>query len=132
GLIAVREHENLLFISGQGPLDEQGKPVYTGKLGQDLSLEEGYQAARLCGIHLLARVREYLGDLSRVDQIIKVFGLVACTPDFHDHPQVMNGCSDLLVDVLNQRGQHARSAMGTLVLPMNIPVEVEMIVSIRR
>ena len=132
GFISVREHDGLLFISGQGPLDEHNQPVWTGKLGQDLTVEEGYQAAQLCGINLLAKLKHYLGDLDRVDKVIKLFGLVASSPDFYDQPQVMNGCSDLMTDVFGQRGQHARSAMGANVLPMNIAVEVEMIVAIRK
>lgn len=129
GMIMVREHDNMLFVSGQGPLDEQGKPIWAGKMGKELTVKEGYQAAHLCGINLLAKVKNHLGDLERVDKVMKLFGLVASSSDFYDQPKVMNGCSDLMVDVFGQRGQHARSAMGTSVLPMNIAVEVEMIVS---
>lgn len=132
GLISVREHHDMLFISGQGPLDEHRNPVWTGKLGKDLTIEEGYQAAQLCGINLLAKLKNHLGDLDRIDKIIKIFGLIASSPDFYEQPAVLHGCSDLMVDVFGERGQHTRSAMGTNVLPMNIPVEVEMIVTIRK
>lgn len=131
GMVAIRQYENLLFVSGTGPNNVDGKPVYTGKLGAELSLEEGYKAARLCGINMLATVREYIGDLDRVAGIMKVFGLVASSPDFYDQPAVMHGFSDLMAEVLGDRGLHARSAMGTCCLPGNIPVEVEAIFQIR-
>lgn len=131
GLTMIQKHENLLFCSGNGPLKPDGTPMWTGKLGSDLTVEEGYQAARQCGINLLGKLKDFLGDLDKVDQIIKVFGLVASEPDFYKQPQVIHGFSDLMVDIFGQRGLHARSAMGTNVLPLNIPVEVEMIVRIK-
>lgn len=131
GIVAVRQYNDLLYVSGHGPTDPAGKPVYTGKVGTDLTVEEGYQAARLCGINILAAVREYIGDLDRIDSLIKVFGLVASGPDFFDQPAVMHGFSDLMVEVLGDRGLHARSAMGTCCLPNNIPVEVDAIFKIR-
>lgn len=134
GGVAVRQCGELLFVSGHGPTDQADPadpPLYTGKLGIDLTIKEGYQAARLCGINLLAAVREYLGDLDRVDCIVKAFGLVASGPDFFDQPAVMHGFSDLMVEVLGDRGLHARSAMGTCCLPRNIPVEVDLVVKIR-
>ena len=94
----------MLFVSGTGPNNVDGKPVYTGKLGAELSLEEGYKAARLCGINMLATVREYIGDLDRVAGIMKVFGLVASSPDFYDQPAVMHGFSDLMAEALGDRG----------------------------
>ncbi|MCI6375296.1 MAG: RidA family protein [Clostridiales bacterium] len=132
GIVAVRACGDLLFVSGHGPQLEDGTPVYTGKVGSDLTLEQGYEAARQCGINVLAAIREYVGDLDRVDRVLKVFGLVASAPDFYDQPAVMHGFSDLMVEVLGDRGLHARSAMGTNCLPGNIPVEVEAIVRIRR
>ena len=132
GIVAVRQCGDLLFNSGQGPEKADGTMLYTGKEGGELTLEEGYQAARQCGINLLAAIREYIGDLDRVDCVLKVFGLVASAPDFYDQPAVMHGFSDLLVEVLGDRGLHARSAMGTDCLPGNIPVEVEAIVRVRR
>ncbi len=131
GMVAVRQYKDLLFISGTGPNSPGKEPRYTGKLGEELTVEEGYQAARSCGIHMLAAVREYIGDLDRVNGIMKVFGLVAGSPDFYDQPAVMHGFSDLMVEVLGDRGLHARSAMGTNCLPGNIPVEVEAIFQIR-
>ena len=134
GVVAVRQCGDMLFVSGHGPTDQTDPadtPIYTGKLGADLTVEQGYQAARLCGINLLAAVREYLGDLDRVECIVKAFGLVASSPDFFEQPAVMHGFSDLMVEVLGDRGLHARSAMGTSNLPGNIPVEIELIVKIK-
>lgn len=134
GVVSVRQCGDLLFVSGHGPTDQTtpaDTPVYTGKLGADLSVEQGYQAARLCGINLLAAIRDYLGDLDRIEYLVKAFGLVASSPEFFDQPAVMHGFSDLMVEVLGERGQHARSAMGTCCLPRNIPVEVELVAKIR-
>jgi len=122
---------NLLFISAHLPVDENGNPVYTGKLGADLSIEEGYKAARLCGINMLATIEDYIGDLDRVDHFVKVLGLVNSAGDFSDQPKVINGFSDLMVEVFGYRGQHARSAMGAFALPKNVPVVVEAIVKVR-
>ncbi|MFD0872327.1 Endoribonuclease L-PSP [Chlamydia abortus] len=131
-IVPIRQHGNLLYTSGHGPeREDDGSPIWTGKLGKDLTVEEGYQAARECGIILLAQLKNYLGSLDRVDALVKVLGLVASSEDFYQQPQVMNGFSDLMVDVFGERGKHARSAMGTYVLPKNIPVEIEMIVRIR-
>lgn len=132
GIVAIQRHGNLLYTSGHGPeREDDGTPIWTGKLGKDLTVEEGYLAARECGIILLAQLKHYLGDLERVDQIVKALGLVASAEDFYQQPQVMHGFSDLMVEVLGERGKHARSAMGTNVLPKNIPVEIEMIVRIK-
>lgn len=131
GLVAIKQHENLLYTSGHGPEREDGTPIWTGKLGADLTVEEGYEAAKECGIILLGELIHYLGDLDRVDTIVKVLGLVASADDFYEQPQVMNGFSDLMLEVFGEKGKHARSAMGTNVLPKNIPVEVEMIVRIK-
>ncbi|MEH7073330.1 RidA family protein [Neobacillus drentensis] len=115
---------NLIFTSGQGT-DE-----YRGKLGEDISIEVGYQAARQCGLNLLAVIKNELGDLSKVKRIVKLLGLVNSSADFKDHPKVMNGCSDLLVEVLGENGRHARSAVGMAQLPHNNAVEIEMIVEV--
>ncbi len=134
GMVAIRQCGDMLFVSGHGPTDQSAPgdpPVYTGKLGTDLTIEEGYQAARLCGINILATIRDYLGSLDRIDCLIKAFGLVASGPDFFEQPAVMHGFSDLMVEVLGDRGLHARSAMGTCCLPRNIPVEVDLILKIR-
>src|SRR5690625_5099137 len=131
-LAMVKQTGNLLFLSGNGPLDANGNPLITGKLGTNLTIEEGYEAARLCGLNLLSRLKTHLGDLNEVNQIVKVLGLVASSDDFYDQPKVMNGFSDLMLEVFGDEGEHARSAMGTNVLPSNIPVEVEMVVEIKQ
>ncbi len=121
---------NLLYLAGLGPADRPDGTSPTGRLGQDLTVEEGYEAARLTGINLLARLRGAVGDLDRVKQIVKLLSMVNSTPEFRDQPAVANGCSDLLVEVFGDRGRHARSAVGMASLPNNIPVEIEMIVEI--
>jgi len=131
GLVPIRQYRDLLYVSGHGPTDSEGNPVYQGKVGTDLTIEEGYKAARLCGINILATIVDYIGDLNRVDYTVKALGLVASGPEFFNQPAVMHGFSDLMVEVLGERGLHARSAMGTCCLPNNIPVEVELIVKIR-
>lgn len=121
---------NLLYLAGLGPADRPDGTSPRGRLGQDLTVEEGYEAARLTGINLLARLRGAVGDLDRVRQIVKLLSMVNSTPEFRDQPAVANGCSDLLVEVFGDRGRHARSAVGMASLPNNIPVEIEMIVEI--
>ena len=122
---------NLLFVAGLGPAARADGTTPSGKVGRDLSLEEGYEAARLVGINLLARLKSSLGDLDRVERIVKLLSMVNCTPDFTQQPQVANGCSDLLVEVFGEKGRHARSAVGMASLPNDIPVEIEMVVEIR-
>lgn len=122
--------DNALYLSGRGPVQENGEFV-KGKLGRDLTIEQGYEAARLTGIDLLAAIKHELGDLNRVKQLVKVLGVVNADPDFESHPQVINGFSDLMLDVFGERGQHARSALGMGSLPFGIPVEIEMIVEIQ-
>jgi enamine deaminase RidA (YjgF/YER057c/UK114 family) len=112
---------NLLFISGTGPADDQPK----GKLGADLTVEQGYQVARSVGLQILATAQAALGSLDRITHAVKVLGMVNCAPDFENHPAVMNGCSDLLVEVLGEAGRHTRSAVGFVALPNNIAVEIE-------
>ena len=120
---------NLLFLSGKGP-DLAGGKQWKGKLGAEFTTEEGYQAARDTMLNLLALVHEDIGDLSRVQRIVKVLGMVNSAPDFTDQPKVINGASDLLVGVFGDRGRHARSAVGVASLPGGIPVEIEMIVEL--
>jgi enamine deaminase RidA (YjgF/YER057c/UK114 family) len=120
---------NLLFLSGKGPNLTDGSYV-TGKVGEDLSIEEGKEAARLVGIAQLAVLKSELGDLNKVKRIVKVLGMVNCGPDFTQQPQVINGFSDLMVEVFGEKGKHARSAVGMNALPMNIAVEIEVIVEI--
>jgi enamine deaminase RidA (YjgF/YER057c/UK114 family) len=120
---------NLLFLSGQGPLDETGK-LMTGKVGDNVTADEAYAHALLVGLNLLSVLHVELGDLSRVKRIVKLLGMVNATPDFADHPRVINGCSDLFVDVFGDAGRHSRSAVGVGSLPGNITVEIEAIVAV--
>ena len=120
---------NLVYLSGKGPTQSDGT-MMSGKVGSDLDIDQGYEAAGLVGIQLLAALREHLGDLDRVSQVVKVLGMVNSSPDFEDHPKVINGCSDLLVSVFGENGKHARSAVGMGSLPGQIPVEIELIVEV--
>ncbi|MDH5604301.1 MAG: RidA family protein [Cyclobacteriaceae bacterium] len=121
---------NLIFLAGHGPKKEDGTWV-TGKVGKDLSLEEGKEAARLTALALLSTLKAELGDLNKVKRVIKVFGMVNCTEDFYDQPKVINGCSDLIVEVFGEKkGKHARAAVGMNSLPMNTAVEIDMIVEV--
>jgi enamine deaminase RidA (YjgF/YER057c/UK114 family) len=120
---------NLVFLSGQGPFREDGTLI-AGKIGSDLTQEEGYEAARRVGLGLLAALKAEIGDLDKVRRVVKLLGMVNCMPDFVDQPKVINGASDLLVDIFGDKGKHARSAVGMNALPMNIAVEIEMIVEV--
>ena len=122
---------NLLYLSGKGP-PEIGGRMPRGKLGADISVTEGYQHARQVGLVLIAAMQDALGgDLDRVEDIVKVLGMVNAAPDFEDYPKVVNGCSDLFVEVFGEHGRHARSAVGMSSLPGGIPVEIEIIVAVR-
>lgn len=127
--VSVQRAGNLLFLSGAGPFRD-GKASITGHLGREVSVEQGYAAAREGAVNLLCALKGYLGDLDRVAQIVKLVGFVNADPGFSAHPQVINGASDLFVEILGDKGRHARSAVGVSSLPMNIPVEVEIIVQI--
>jgi enamine deaminase RidA (YjgF/YER057c/UK114 family) len=127
--VSFRLVGNLLYLSGQGPR-ENGK-VLTGKVGADVSVEEGYRRARLVGLGLLAAARTALGSLDRVDFVVKLLGMVNAVPDFTDQPKVINGCSDLLVEVFGDAGRHARSAVGMGSLPRGISVEIEAIFAVK-
>lgn len=120
---------DVVFLSGHIPRKADGSLV-VGKVGSDLSVEDGYDAARLCGIGLLATLKAEIGDLSKVRRVLKVFGMVNATDSFTSHSQVINGCSDLLVEVFGEKGRHARAASGFSSLPLGSAVEVEMIVHI--
>jgi enamine deaminase RidA (YjgF/YER057c/UK114 family) len=120
---------NLVFLSGHGPHRSDGSLV-TGRLGENLTLEEGYEAARLTGIALLSTLKSEIGDLGRVRRIVKVLGMVNSDPSFTDQPKVINGCSDLLVEVFGERGRHARAAVGMASLPIGMAVEIEMVVEV--
>jgi len=119
----------LLFLSGQGPVEQDGT-AHTGKVGEAVSVEEAYGHARLTGINLLAVMHAALGDLGRVRRVVKLFGMVNAAPGFGEHPAVINGCSDLFVAVFGETGGHARSAIGQGSLPGQITVEIEAIVAI--
>lgn len=134
GLVMLRQTGNLIFVSGHGPEDQvTRKPLFTGRIGEngDIPFDEGYRAARQCAIIHLAALRDHLGDLDKIKRTVRVFGLVNCAEGFNDVEGVMDGFSDTLADVLQERAFHARTVMGTHNLPNgNIPVEVEMIVEI--
>lgn len=120
---------NLLFLAGKGPTKPDGSNI-TGKVGKDLTIEQGYEAARLTAMNHLAVLKAELGSLNKVKRIVKVLGMVNCTEDFKDQPKVVNGYSDLMVEIFGDKGKHARSAVGMYALPSNIAVEVEVIVEI--
>lgn len=119
---------NLVFISGQVSQDASG--LIKGKLGADMSTEDGVKAARACAIKLIEQMKMATGDLDKVKRVVKLLGMVNSTPDFPDHPKVVNGCSDLLVEVFGDKGRHARSAVGVVNLPFGVAVEVEAIIEV--
>ena len=121
---------NVLYLAGQGPRDETGRQL-TGKVGAEITVEEGYRRARFVGLGLLAAMRDALGSLDRVDYIVKLLGMVNAVPNFNDSPKVINGCSDLFVEVFGDAGRHARSAVGNVMLPNQISVEIEGIVAVK-
>lgn len=120
---------NLLFVSGHGPRCDDGSYI-TGKVGRDLTTEQAYEAAKVVMLNCLASIKREIGNLDRVKRIVKLLGMVNCTEDFIAHPQVINGASDLLVELYGEAGRHARSAVGMQQLPMNIAVEVELIAAV--
>lgn len=120
----------LLFLAGKGPRKSDGSYI-TGKVGSDLTLEEGQEAARLTAINQLAVLKAELGDLDRVNRIVKVTGMVNAVPDFGNQPEVINGFSNLMVEVFGEKGKHARAAVGMGSLPRNIAVEIDMIVEVK-
>lgn len=124
------QHGGLLFLSGQGPLRADGT-LSTGKVGVEVSTQGAYEDARRAGLVLIAAMEQYLGDLDRVERIVKILGMVNAAPDFTEHPTVINGCSDLIMQVFGDAGRHARSAVGFGSLPGNITVEIEAIVAVK-
>jgi enamine deaminase RidA (YjgF/YER057c/UK114 family) len=120
---------NLLYLSGSTPPARDGVP-WDGRVGEAYTVEEGYQAARLCAVQQLAQAKAVLGDLGRVRRVVKVLGMVNCAPGFGQTPQVVHGFSELLLEVFGERGVHARSAVGLQALPSNVPIEVETIFEI--
>ncbi len=127
--VATVRSGNMVYVSGQVPMVE-GEPAYLGRLGADLSLEEGVEAAQRCAVNVLAALKAELGDLSHVRRVVKVTGFVASASDFHDQPKVINGASELFTAVFGDAGRHARSAVGMAALPLGVPVEVEAIVEV--
>lgn len=121
---------NLIFLSGLGPASREDGTTPSGKVGRDLTQEEGYEAARLTGINILARMRGEAGSLDNVKRVVKLLGMVNCDPEFNQQPAVINGCSDLFVEVFGDAGRHARSAVGMASLPNDIPVEIEVIIEV--
>jgi enamine deaminase RidA (YjgF/YER057c/UK114 family) len=121
---------NLVFLSGHGPVGKDR--IVTGKVGVDLNVEEGYEAAKIVAIGLLGSLKALIGDLDKVRRVVKVLGMVNCDPTFMEQPKVIDGASDLLVDVFGEAGKHARSAVGMNALPFNIAVEIEMIVEVEK
>lgn len=119
-----------VYVSGQLPMRD-GKIAYAGQLGEDLSVDQGYMAAQLCALNVLAQVKAACGDLDRVARVVKITGYVSCEHDFTDIPKCVNGASDLLVDVLGEAGRHARAAVGVASLPANAGVEIDAIVELK-
>jgi len=119
----------LLYLSGDGPTLPDGSYI-TGKVGADLTVEQGYAASKQTGVSILSTLKAELGDLNKVKRIVKVLGMVNCTSTFTDQPKVINGFSDLMVAVFGEKGKHARSAVGMSSLPSNIAVEIEIIVEV--
>ncbi|WP_339731102.1 RidA family protein [uncultured Gimesia sp.] len=126
----VVQVDNMLYVSGHGPIRLDGS-MHKGRVGDDLTEEQGVEAARAVGLTMLATLKQYLGDLDRIERFVKVLGMVNAAPDFKHHPQVINGFSDLLVQIFGENGRAARSAVGMGSLPGNIAVEVEAIVQIK-
>ena len=126
--VPFKRDGNTLYISGQGPAKPDGS-YYTGKVGRDVTWEQAYEHAKLVGLGLLSAARAAAGELSRIE-VVKVLGMVNAVPEFGDQPKVINGCSDLFVEVLGERGRHARSAVGMASLPNGITVEIEAVMRI--
>jgi enamine deaminase RidA (YjgF/YER057c/UK114 family) len=128
--VPVRKVGNLVYVSGHAPVDECGNTCVTGKVGREISVQEGYQAARLAAMACLSSLRTAVGSLDSIRGIVKVAGFVNSVEGLEQQPQVVNGASDLLVEIFGDQGRHARSAIGVASLPGNIPVEIEMIAEV--
>ena len=120
---------NLVFCSGQGPFKD-GRFEYLGKVGKDVSVKKGYEAARIAALNCLAEICSVIGSLNNIKRIVQIRGFVNSAEDFFDQPKVVNGASELVLNIFGEAGKHARSALGTSSLPLNIPVEVEMVVEV--
>ncbi|MBA7531713.1 hypothetical protein ES705_23934 [subsurface metagenome] len=121
---------SLVITSGHAPFKD-GKPIYVGRVGGEVSLEQAKEAARYCALNCLAAIKAEIGNLDQIESVVKVLGFVNSDDDFHDMPEVMNGFTELIIEIFGDKGRHARSAIGTSNLPGNIPVEVEMIVKLK-
>jgi len=128
--VPAKKVGNLVFCSGQGPSVE-GKLIHTGKVGKEKTVEEGYQAAKICALNCLAAVKELIGSLDKIEEIVQLRGFVNSAPDFGKQPEVINGASELLEKIFGEKGRHARCALGTSSLPKDITVELEMIVRVK-
>jgi enamine deaminase RidA (YjgF/YER057c/UK114 family) len=128
--VTAAEVDGMLYTAGTSCF-EDGQVRYQGKLGSDFTIEEGQAAAECTMLNLLSVVKQHIGDLDRIERVVKVLGFVASAPGFNSQPQVLNGASELLVKVLGERGKHARSAVGVNELPMNVCIEIEMIVKVK-
>lgn len=128
--IPAKVVDKLVYCSGQGPIKD-GKAVFTGRVGKEVSLQEGYEAAKICAINCLAAIRSVIGSLDEIDEVISLRGFVNSSLDFYKQPDVINGASELIVKIFGEKGKHVRCALGTSVLPGNIPVEIEMVVKIK-
>lgn len=128
--VNARRTGNLLYLSGAGPIAD-GEILYKGKVGQELDKEEGYCAARISALNMLSVLKNELGDLDKIKKFIKLQGFVASSSDFYDQPYVINGASDVFVEVFGEAGKHSRAALGTNVLPFNTPVEILLVVEIK-
>ena len=130
-VLPVRRYKDLIFVSGHGPVDENGNPMMTGRVGVDLDEAQAYEAARLCAVSMLRTLKDYLGDLDRIEEWIKVLGLVNSGGDFWGMPKAINGFSDVIVRTYGAKGRHARSAMGCANHESNYPVVVDAIIRIK-
>lgn len=128
--VPARKVNNLAFCSGQGPI-KNGKSIYIGKVGSERTIEEGYQAARICALNCLVATKSLTSSLDRIEEIIQVRGFVNSAPDFKKQPEVINGASELLEKIFGEKGRHARCALGTPNLPRDISVEIEMVVKVK-
>jgi enamine deaminase RidA (YjgF/YER057c/UK114 family) len=128
--IPAKKVDNLVYCSGQGPVKD-GKFIYIGRVDEEVSLDDGYEAARICAINCLAAIKSVIGSLDKIEEIINLRGFVSSSLDFYRQPEVINGASELIVKIFGEKGKHTRCALGTSVLPGNIPVELEMVVKVK-
>lgn len=128
--VSIKQYGDLLYTSGHD-CQKDGVLIHTGTLGKELTVEQGQEAAKQCIINIFSSLKSYLGDLDKIDECIKLLGFVQSTNDFKNQPQVMNGASDFLIEILGDNGKHARSAIGTNTLPFDTPVEIELILKLK-